>query len=183
MKTPLVWTAALTVAACVAACSPAADTRASAPAPSNPSSASTTTSPAPATGAGPAVALSALKPCDLLTDAQRSLYGYTGSTFFDDGTTRTCTYSQQGSARQLVISFSDTSIRTLNHDQGDTVTSQAIGKHPAVRVQSGDSPMCSYFLDIEGTQLATIQAIGQASSDQACTHGLSVAALVEPSLP
>lgn len=161
-----------------AACGPAPQPTAT----GSPTTAATTASVS-STGAGRAVTLAALKPCELLTAAQVALYGYTTGQETTAGSVRTCTYGNPSSRRQLVVSFDDVPIDQVRPDPADTTGSDRMGGHDVLRVQSASAALCTLHLDIGGDRIVTVQAANQGDAATACTHARAVAVLIEPALP
>lgn len=123
-------------------------------------------------------------PCNLLTEAQVRLYGYTNASLRTDGAqNRSCTYTAPAAGpRALTISVSETPIDAVHTGDRDAAMPQKIGAHRGLRVQSGTDALCTMYLDVRGLQSVAVQAAAQADAQQACAHATAVATVIEPQL-
>ncbi|WP_434439380.1 DUF3558 domain-containing protein [Lentzea sp. E54] len=159
------------------------------------SSTGTTGTPTPTNGSATptsssntASGLEAVKPCDLLTEAEVTSLGlkYPGEAE-KVGTSDGCDWAVSGNGGLRVGIRTDSGLKELNLD-GDKVSQTRVGKYDATKVeaQDGAKNICTFAISVsETSSIVVIGNLTAASEDTAaaCQRSSKAAELIAPKLP
>lgn len=142
----------------------------------------------PTSGSDSTSGLEALKPCDLLTEAEVTSLGltYPGKAA-QVGTSDGCSWNISGNGGLRAGIRTKSGVKDLNLD-GDKITTTKIGKYDATKVeaQDGAKNICTFAIAVSET--SSVMVIGNltATSEDtaaACERSSKAAALIAPKLP
>lgn len=151
--------------------------------------------PAPTTGTGTPTSgsdassgLKSLKPCDLLTDAEASSFGFKlpGETS-TIGASNTCDWTIPGGGGLNAGIFADSSVKDLDI-KGDKVSDIKVGRFPATKAEAQDGSKDTCAVVIAASETSSVAVIGTvkvASGDTAaaCERASKAADLIAAKLP
>jgi hypothetical protein len=143
---------------------------------------------APTSGSNSASGLEAVKPCDLLTEADVTGLGlkYPGEAE-KVGTSDGCDWAVSGNGGLRVGIRTDSGLKDLNL-AGDKVSQTKVGKYDATKVeaQDGAKNICTFAISVSETSaIVVIGSLTATSEDTAaaCQRSSKAADLIAPKLP
>jgi hypothetical protein len=141
-----------------------------------------------ASGPDPASGLEAIKPCDLLTEAEVKSLGltYPGKAA-QVGTSDGCSWNISGNGGLRAGIRTNSGIKDLNLD-GDKITQTKVGKYDATKVeaQDGAKNICTFAIAVSNSSSVVVIGNLTATSEDtaaACERASKGAELIAPKLP
>jgi hypothetical protein len=148
----------------------------------------TTGGATPTSGSDSAPGLEAIKPCDLLTEAEVTSLGlnYPGEAA-QVATSDGCDWNKSGKGGLRAGIRTKSGVKDLNLD-GEKITDITVGKYTAKKVEAADRAkhLCTIAISVsESSSVTVIGNIGLTSEDTAaaCDRASKAAELIAPKLP